>query len=58
MDPTAGSSLADNPYTLRGEPQEIAEAIHERTEKLGLYQVTIQENQDSVDFCNKVVPLL
>jgi alkanesulfonate monooxygenase SsuD/methylene tetrahydromethanopterin reductase-like flavin-dependent oxidoreductase (luciferase family) len=51
-------SLADNPYTLRGEPEQIAETVQERAEKLGLYQITIQENQDSVEFCNKVVPLL
>jgi alkanesulfonate monooxygenase SsuD/methylene tetrahydromethanopterin reductase-like flavin-dependent oxidoreductase (luciferase family) len=50
--------LSDNPYTLRGEPQQIAETIRARTEKLGLYQITIQENQDSVEFCSKVVPLL
>ena len=49
-------SLADNPYTLRGEAQQIAETIQQRTEELGLYQITIQENQDSVEFCNKVVP--
>ena len=51
-------SLADNPYTLRGEPQQIADAIEERRERLGLYQITIQENQDSVEFCEAVVPLL
>jgi len=50
--------LSDNPYTLRGEPQQIADTIAERVEKLGLYQITIQENQDSVEFCSKVVPLL
>ena len=51
-------SLADNPYTLRGEPQQIADTIQQRAEALGLYQITIQENQDSVEFCNKVTPLL
>jgi uncharacterized protein (DUF3820 family) len=29
----------------------------ERVEKLGLYQITIQENQDSVEFCSKITPL-
>jgi alkanesulfonate monooxygenase SsuD/methylene tetrahydromethanopterin reductase-like flavin-dependent oxidoreductase (luciferase family) len=51
-------SLADNPYTLRGEPQQIADAIEERRERLDLSQITIQENQDSVEFCEAVVPLL
>jgi alkanesulfonate monooxygenase SsuD/methylene tetrahydromethanopterin reductase-like flavin-dependent oxidoreductase (luciferase family) len=51
-------SLEDNPYVLRGEPRQIADTIQERAEKLGLYQITIQENQDSVEFCSQVTPLL
>jgi alkanesulfonate monooxygenase SsuD/methylene tetrahydromethanopterin reductase-like flavin-dependent oxidoreductase (luciferase family) len=51
-------SLANNPYTLRGEPQEIADTIEEWRERLDVSQITIQENQDSVEFCQAVVPLL
>jgi hypothetical protein len=51
-------SVADCPYVLVGEPQEIADKLTERQERYGLAQIELQEQTDGVEFYRKVLPLL
>jgi alkanesulfonate monooxygenase SsuD/methylene tetrahydromethanopterin reductase-like flavin-dependent oxidoreductase (luciferase family) len=51
-------SLADCPFALVGEPREIADRLVERRERYGLCQIVLQEEEDGVDFCRRVLPLL
>jgi alkanesulfonate monooxygenase SsuD/methylene tetrahydromethanopterin reductase-like flavin-dependent oxidoreductase (luciferase family) len=51
-------SLAENPYVLLGEPQEMADTLAERHERFGLDQIILKESPDPLNFCRKVLPLL
>jgi alkanesulfonate monooxygenase SsuD/methylene tetrahydromethanopterin reductase-like flavin-dependent oxidoreductase (luciferase family) len=51
-------SLADCPFALVGEPQDIADRLVERGERYGLSQIVLHEEEDVLAFCRKVIPLL
>jgi alkanesulfonate monooxygenase SsuD/methylene tetrahydromethanopterin reductase-like flavin-dependent oxidoreductase (luciferase family) len=51
-------SLAENPYVLLGEPQQMADKLIERQERFGLDQIVVKEHPDPLDFCRRVLPLL
>lgn len=57
-------SLADNPYLLFGEPKQIAETLHERTERIGQTHLILRDGDmerpdvDAVRFGKEVIPHL
>ncbi len=51
-------SLAACPFALVGEPQDIADRLVERRERYGLSQIVLHEEEDLLDFCRKVLPLV
>jgi alkanesulfonate monooxygenase SsuD/methylene tetrahydromethanopterin reductase-like flavin-dependent oxidoreductase (luciferase family) len=61
----AHQSLRASPYMLFGEPRQMAEALHERTERYGLDRITLLTEHginaappDPLRFCRDVLPLL
>jgi len=59
--------LADNPYILKGEPRQIADALQERQERFQLSELIFRPDDsldvpgaesDPIRFCEEVLPLL
>jgi hypothetical protein len=51
-------SLAACRFAPVGEPEEIADRLVERRELYGLSRIVVQEEEDVLKFCRKVVPLV